>query len=229
MQSKARTISAITLMALVVGTATPYAYAADTKAPTAATASKDAVAATTAAAIEKDAQFIRTVDDAFRALREVRAARIAIFNGSPEAASELVSAASKDLQAAQMSAKDFAVATSKGNQSGDSYLPVDMSISLAEGFVATEEKSDKLKAANAHMMKGETKKAAEVLKLANIDVSVAAALIPANASVGHAKDAERLIAEKRFYEANLALKAIKDSVVVESYGVDSLPAQGKAG
>ncbi|MEO8224165.1 MAG: hypothetical protein ABI661_05125 [Gammaproteobacteria bacterium] len=62
------------------------------------------------------------------------------------------------------------------------------------------------------------KEAVEVLKAANVDLTVAAVLLPMNASQAHVKDA-----------ANLALKAVEDSVIINSYSIDSLPMQGKKG
>lgn len=40
-------------------------------------------------------------------------------------------------------------------------------------------------------------------------------------------DAEKLISEKKYYEANLSLKAVEDLVLVEACEVDELPVQGK--
>ena len=42
-------------------------------------------------------------------------------------------------------------------------------------------------------------------------------------------DAVKLMGEKKYYEANLALKAVEDSIIVERYDVDGVPVQGKKG
>ncbi|MCW2310054.1 YfdX family protein [Rhodobium gokarnense] len=200
-------------------------YAADQKAAEATTkaAGADAVAA---ALDTKDKKIIKTVDEAYRGVREVRAARLAIFNGTPDVATEFVDKAATDLKTAQSSMKDFAVATTKKAAEGDAYLPFDSSLTLAEGFVPTADKAETVKKANEHLAKGDHKKAAEVLREGRIDVTVSAALIPAKASLDHVKDAVKLLGEKKYYEANLALKAVEDSVLVESYSIDGVPQQG---
>lgn len=171
-------------------------------------------------------QLIRTADEAYRALRNIQAARLAIFEGTPDKAAGLAEGIYKDLQTAQENAGNTSLPTNKSSTGNDVYVPFDMSMSLAEGFQPTSEKEARLTEANGLLASGNSKQAAEVLKLANIDVTVSAALIPINASVQHAKDAVDLISNNQFYEANLALKAIEDSVVIEAYGIDTIPVQG---
>ncbi|TYC69018.1 YfdX family protein [Stappia sp. BW2] len=226
----AKSATALAMLAAVGAGALQIAPAlADSKAPTAVeqtatTPAKDAVATATQSSEEN--AILKTADDAYQAIREVRAARIAIFNGQPDQATNFVNGAKKDFEAAQTAMSTYAIKDKKTPKEGDSYLPFDSSLSLAEGFVPTQDKQETLLKANEHLAKGESKKAAEILKLANVDVTVTAALVPANASVAHVTDAAKLIGEKKYYEANLALKAIEDSVVVENYSVDAVPAQG---
>lgn len=230
------------LSATALGTVTSV-YAADAAKPAAtvtatdsteivegkmATAEKDAVAKATQSNKDEKA-IIATMDEAYAGLREVHAARLAIFNGTPDVAQAIVEKASIAFNAALLNMPEYAVKTQKVAVNGDEYIPFDSSISLSEGFVPTAEKQTTLQAANEHLAKGEHTQAITVLKEASIDVTVSAAFIPANASVGHIKDAVKLISEKKYYEANLALKAIEDSVLTESYSVDAVPAQGVAG
>ncbi len=126
-------------------------------------------------------------------------------------------------------AKDFAVPTAKSDgDDGDIYVPFDSLLTLSEGFMPTAEKQETLKKANERLAKGEHKEAAKALRLANIDVTVTAMLVPAKGSLQHVKDAAKLINEKKYYEANLALKAVEDAIVVVSYSVDAVPVQGAA-
>jgi len=191
---------------------------------TAPAPAKDAVA--TATQTSQDNAILKTADDAYKGIREVRAARIAIFNGQPDQAKSFVDNAHKDFEAAQATMDTYAIKGKKTPKEGDAYLPFDSSLSLAEGFVPTPDKTDSLSKANEHLAKGESKQAVDVLKLANIDVTVSAALIPAKAGLAHVSDAAKLIGEKKYYEANLALKAVEDSIVTENYAVDAVPAQG---
>jgi hypothetical protein len=43
------------------------------------------------------------------------------------------------------------------------------------------------------------------------------------------KDAEKLIGEAKFHEANVALKAFEDGIVVRTFGLQEIPAQGASG
>lgn len=174
-------------------------------------------------------QLLLSSDEAYQALRDVQAARLAIFNGKPDIADKQITAASEKFKTAATHAEGLSIDTAKAKSNDDSYIPVDISMSLAEGFVATEAKAEKIKQANEHIAKGDEKKAAEVLKLAEIDITVVAALLPIDASVRHVNAAIDLMAKKQYYEANLALKAIEDSMLIESFGIDSVPAQGKQG
>lgn len=194
--------------------------------PSASSVSKDAVAKVSETA--KDDAIIKTVDDAYKAMREIQAARLAIFNGSTDDASKLVDEAQVSMKAAQDQAKAYEIKTAKQANEGDAYIPFDTSLTLAEGFKPTTEKQAAIDKANEHLSKGHHKEAVEVLKAGNIDVVASAALIPANASLSHINDAVSLMKDKKFYEANLALKAVQDSVIVDSYGTDAIPAQGSA-
>ena len=113
-----------------------------------------------------------------------------------------------------------------GKRGADDYIPFDMTLVLAEGYVPSQEKDAKLEEANRSLSQGDHETAAQTLKLANIDVTVAAALIPARSSLEHVRDAAKLIGEKKLYEANVALKAVEDSVILEFFGVDAVPKQG---
>ncbi len=216
-----RKITTAAVAAFMVATpllAVAQSNAAETK--------NDPVATATAKVANKGSQLLKTSNEAYRALREVRAARLSIFNGDSNKATKFTNDAEKALLSAQKNAAGFAVSTNKGSKSGEIYIPFDMSMSLAEGFVATPEKAKKLKEANAHIANGKSKKAAEVLKLANIDVTVTAALVPIGSSVNHMRDAVALIKVGKFYEANRELKAVEESVIIDSYGIDTVPVQG---
>ena len=207
--------------ALVLGTssfATDTAEAANDKSVT------EVVADTSISA--DDSSFIKTADEAYKALQEIRAARVAIFNGNPEEAVKLSDIAQKELTAARTSIDELALATQNSTDGADTYIPFDTSMSLVEGFVPDESDTAALMKANEHLAKGEQSHAAQALKVANIDVSVSAAMIPAASSLQHVDDAIKLLSEKKYYEANLALKAVEDSVLVEVYDLHAMPVQG---
>lgn len=225
LQTKFATL-AVAGMIAAVSPALVGAGFAGTTAPAAAKPA-DPVAQTLSKSEEK--ALIKTVDEAYSALREIRAARLAIFDGQPEEAMKMATAAQKDLKTADGYRPSHAMTTNKALQDGDAYLPFDSNLVLAEGFVPTPEKERHLKEANGKLSKGDSKGAAETLKLANIDVTVNVAMIPAVNSLKNVNDALELLKSKNYYEANLALKAVEDSVVIDGYALNSIPVQGKHG
>ena len=223
---------------------------------------------------------MKTVNEAYEALREVRAARMAIFNGHPEAAKKLVEDARKNLEEAQSLVERFEVPTgsSSGGQQGGSqqqassqqgsgqgsqqqdssqqasasgsssgssssngsssgspsgggprYLPVDVSMIIAEGYLIPAQERQALREANMRLMRGDRVGAARVLRDASIEVLIDASLIPADQSLEHVRKASELMNEDKPYEANMALKAIEDSIVSRTFGLDADPMQGGQG
>ncbi|WP_339763240.1 YfdX family protein [uncultured Hoeflea sp.] len=232
MNTKSRILT--TAMAALLATApiigATYARAADTtKAATEQTAAKETKAVDAQLNASEDKAIIKTMNEAYKALREIHAARLAIFNGTPEAATNFVNLAQADLQTASEKMKDYEVDKITPTLTDDAYIPFDTSMALSEGFMPTPEKQATLAKANEHLAKGDHKKAVDVLKLANIDVTISGAFIPVKASLSHVADASKLITEKKYYESNLALKAVEDSIVMQSFGIDEVPAQGVAG
>lgn len=121
------------------------------------------------------------------------------------------------------------MASTSGDKSAREYVPFDVQIALSETFKPDQTNIADLKAAREHIQKGDQKAAAETLRQANIDVKVSAAMVPVDTALQHLGDAVKFIGEKKFYEANLALKAVEDAVKVENYSPDTVPTQGKAG
>ena len=203
--------------------------------------------------------FLRTVDEAYTAMRQVRAARLSIFEGEIDTAKELVQAAIKDMESAQSMLDEFSMPSGQssgqsGGQSGDSsgsqqassggsdggsdsgsggsgqrYLPIDLSIGVAEGYLIPEDRTAALAQANAAFLRGDRRAATRILRGASIDVIVQASMIPAQKSLDNLKQADELMGQEKFYEANVALKAIEDSVTMRSFGLDSMPRQGRGG
>jgi hypothetical protein len=211
------------LVAPVLAGSAPASTTQTTTTPPPATPQKTAAATQ---APKRDAEAIKTVREAYDALSNIHAARLAIFSGDTTTAGQMVTLAKSDLDKAGANAKDFAVKTSKTAGDNEMYLPFDSSISLVEGFKPDAEKKPAIEEANKHLAAGQSKKAVETLKLANVDVTISAAIIPLNKTVSHVADAQKLMQDGKYYEANLALKAVEDSVFVDAYSVDSVPVQG---
>ncbi|MFV0439516.1 MAG: YfdX family protein [Desulfopila sp.] len=162
------------------------------------------------------------------AMQDLRWARVALFDGQPEAAQKYLDKAKTNLAKAEKQAPELVVTINSQQKVGDKivaskrvtessdYVPVDAWLTLSDDFVATPEKSAKIKEANGHIQNGDKKKAVEVLKTADIAVSIGRALIPLKATIKDVDSALALMNDHKYYEANLVLKGAEDGVVVDS-------------
>jgi hypothetical protein len=197
----------------------------------AATTTAPAAASTSAPAAKSDASsdalsIMRYSQDGSRAIREIGLARVAIFNGDPKLASDLIAKAKASVAKAEQEAPTFAVkvsAESNGKVVGTEsetgkaqMVPVDGDLVLAEDFVPTPEKRARIDKANEHFKNGRAKEALEELRLGDIAVMYNRAWMPLAAATKHLDQATKFMDDHKYYEANLALKAIGDSVTLDS-------------
>jgi outer membrane PBP1 activator LpoA protein len=159
------------------------------------------------------------------AMRDVRWARVAIFEGHPQHAEKMLEAAKKNLDITEKQAPQLLVALGSkakgtGAQAQANLIPIDAWMMLSENFVATPEKTAKIKEANKHLKKGEKGKALEVLRSAGIDVYITRLLMPLQATVKDVDKALSLVKEQKYYEANLALKGAEDGLITDTIGFD---------
>ncbi len=162
------------------------------------------------------------------AMQDVRFARVALFEGDTKGAIQYVEEASKKLLAAEKNAPQLAVTIKTKEKVGDKtiasekvsetaeFVPIDAWLMLSEDFVSTPEKSEKIKEANEHLKKGESAKAVEVLRTADIGVSVTRLLLPIKLVIDHVNSALQLMKDHQYYEANLALKGAEDSEITDT-------------
>ena len=190
--------------------------------------------ATKASAAAQD--LMKVSKDGFLAMRAVRAARIAIFNGEPKVAVEIMGKAKDALDAASkdesMFVSDMKTLAGKKAAHGTTtaaaapattWIPIDGQISLADTYVATPEKKEHIAKANEHFKSGRAKEAVEELRLGEIDVTYSRVMMPLTATKKCLADAMQLADEHKYYEANLSLKAAEDGVVVDSVGLADVP------
>ena len=166
------------------------------------------------------------------AMRDVRWARVAIFEGQPQTAEKILASAKKNLDAAEKKAPQLLVALeSKEKGAGKKpqleLIPIDAWMVLSEDYVPTPEKNAKIKEANEHLKKGEKGKAIEILKAAEIGVSVTRVLMPLKTTVKDVDKALALVKENKYYEANLALKGAQDGLILDTVGLDEPAAPAK--
>lgn len=214
---------AATLSTGMIASMATSAFAAE-KTPTATQApAKDQAAKSVA---EKD--FVKVSKDALTSMHDVHGARLAIFNGQPEQARTYVDAAESRMDAAVKDADKFALDT-KAPKSNDNYVPFDASLTVLNSFEPTPENAKHIEKANAQLHQGKKKEAIESLKLAEIDVAVTTSMVPVKFAKENIDQAAKFVAEHKYYEANLALKAVDDAILVETYAVDSVPKTKAAG
>jgi hypothetical protein len=178
-------------------------------------------------------EIVKVSHDGFAAMRAVRAARIAIFNGEPKMAMEMLDKAKTDLETAAKEAPMF-IATEEVSVEGKpvademaigrvNWIPIDGQVSLADTFVATPEKAAHIQKANEHFKNGQSKQAIEELRLASIDATCTRVLMSLPVTTNCVAEALKLMGEQKYYEANIVLKAAEDGLVVTSASLFATP------
>ena len=182
--------------------------------------------------VEKD--FGKLSADGLKAFRDLRIARLAIFDGQPDQAKKYVDEArtaiakaksddtvfTKDEASlkppADMSQKSSSLqAGTQGtppSTTPTAWLPIDGGLTLGEDFVATPAKAASVAKANEQLKKGDHKQALETLKLSDINVSFVMEVAPLDKTVSGIDNAAQLIDSGKYYEGNQALKGVEDGI-----------------
>lgn len=174
-------------------------------------------------------QMLRLSEEARTAITSAQAARLELFNNNPEGAKASVDRGIGALEAAQATMKTVVIPGTDAADAKAEYLPFDSNMSLAETFTVTPETEVALGKAKGMFEANSPDKAIDVLREASVDVMVSTALLPGEATLTELRNAQKLIADGKFFEANVALKSIEDSVIVRSFGIDAIPVQGMKG
>lgn len=174
-------------------------------------------------------QMLRLSEEARTAIMSAQAARLELFNASTDAAKMSVERGIGALEAAQKTMKSVLIPGTDAADAKAEYLPFDSKMGLAETFTVTPESQAALGKAKGMFEANSPDQAIDVLRQAAVDVTVSTALLPADATLKEFQTARQLIADGKFYEANVALKGIEDSVVVRTFGIDAIPVQGVQG
>ncbi len=170
------------------------------------------------------------------AMMNIADARLAIFNGEPKTAMKLMESAKSALAQADKDAPSTGGAPSVDKAKPSSMntmgpkmrsVPVDGQLSLADDFVMTPEKKVHVDKANESFKKGDHATGLEELRLGAIDVNYTRWWLPIDPTETHLDQAIKLANESKYYEANLALKAIEDSVTMDSISFSDLPTATK--
>lgn len=168
-------------------------------------------------------QSLKLSQDGFNTLRDIRAARLAIFSGDTKAAQDFVNRATADLN--KVKADEMTMHASKpGN-----WVPIDGQVIVADDFVSTPEKNAHVAAGNKKLREGKADEAIKELKLAEVDVGFSRLLMPVDSTRRQISVASGLLTAERYYEANLALKAAEDGLVVDTVALVETPKPAKSG
>jgi hypothetical protein len=175
---------------------------------------------------QTDETLTKLSQDGFAAIRSVRAARLAIFNGKLDIVSEQLAKAKDSLDEAEKEAPSFSVKTDASingkNVESDTetgkldLIPIDATLALADDYSPTREKLAHIAKANEHFRKGQKKEAFEELRLAEVDINYTRVMMPLTSTRKHVEQAIKLAGEHKYYEANLALKAVEDGLSLDS-------------
>ncbi len=159
--------------------------------------------------------FIRLSEDGSKAAREISLARVAIFDGQSQEAIKLIDQAKTTLISAAKDADKLVI--KKFDKSDlDPMVPIDARLKMADDFILTPEKRSEIDKVNEHLKNGETKEALSILKPADIQLTLTTLFMPLETTSKAVDQAAKLLAESKYYEANLELKKAEDSWVIDS-------------
>lgn len=184
------------------------------------------------------AALMKFSQDGNDAVREITAARVAIFDANTKGAADLLNKAKASMAKAEADAPSFDVKTTVsvgGKNLGTTsdnekaqLVPVDGQLVLADDFVSTPEKAAHINKANEHLRNGKKEEALKELRLGEVAVMYNRAWLPIAATVKHLDQAKKLMDEHKYYEANLALKAIGDGMTFDSVTLTEAPGHAQA-
>ena len=178
------------------------------------------------AATKVDRELINISSDTALAMRYVRNARMNIFNGMPHKARVFAIGAATRINAAladnNVTALDIRE-PANDLRKGEEYVPFIANLAIVEDFTRSEAKTVHVEKANSYLRKGEPGKALHELHLGNIDVVMTSEMVPLKLVRSRITSAANLIGKGKYIEANLALKAVEDSVVIETFGIGEIP------
>lgn len=150
------------------------------------------------------------------AMRDVQLARLALFHGEPGKAKTLTSEAAALLADDSTDWAKFTKSTKKTNLKNDRYVVINAAMGISENYVATPEKQAAINRANEKLGKGDKKGAVEELRLAGVGVMENLYLMPLKQTQNAVADAQKLLNEQKYYEANLALKGAEEGIIIDS-------------
>ncbi|MCB1906322.1 MAG: YfdX family protein [Rhodocyclaceae bacterium] len=161
--------------------------------------------------------------DGFEAMRNVRSARLALFNGDTDRARELVRQARQALVKAASDEHAMGI----GKSQDANLVPIDGQLVVGQDYVGTPEKAAHLDKGGQHLKAGKTDEAIEQFRLAEEDIGYTQLLMPLKETRAHVDEAAGMIRDKNYFDANLALKAAEDGLTVDTTMLVDVPKPAK--
>ncbi|EOY9770321.1 YfdX family protein [Escherichia coli] len=149
-------------------------------------------------------------------IRDIQYSRLSLFSGDTSTASKLIKKANDLLGSEYKTWESIIRKDKKAPQKDDVYVIINSQLTLAEDFTATPEKQKAIDEANKKLDKGDKKGAIEKLQLAGINISETQWLMPLKQTQQKVRSAQILMAEGKYYEANLALKGAEDGIIMDT-------------
>lgn len=169
------------------------------------------------------------------AFADINAARAALYDGHTKEALQRIRGAQLALKEAKSDDAAFMRAEADlipsheakqgtaANEPAKAWLPVWGDIVTTDDYTASPEKMNAVTAANAKLKKGDAKGALETLRLSGVNVDATTAVVPLQDTIHAVDEAAALLAADKFYEANLVLKHVQDSVRYDIVAAELTP------
>lgn len=193
-----------------------------------AVAAEQPATATVAATQQQQKDLLQVAQQGYNAMMNVQHARAALFNGQPDQAQKLAKEAQILLSSDSTDWSKFVKANKTAPLAGDNYVIINASMSVAEDFISTPAKQKAISQANEKIKAGDRQGALETLRLAGIGIVENQALMPLKQTQQNVAKALDLMKHSKYYEANLALKAAEDGIIIDSESVIGTPAAAPA-
>lgn len=103
------------------------------------------------------------------------------------------------------------------------WLPVDGEMTIDEDLSASPAKKAAVADANKSLEKGDKTGAIEKLKVANVDIDYAIAVVPLKQTMDDVSQAETLVNQGKYYEASQMLRDVQDSTRYDVLDIDGVP------
>lgn len=204
-------------LSLVLLSSAAFVQAADTTKT--ADSAKVAAVSSKQGTIQQE-ELAKIAKQGFDAVNDIQQAREALFDGNVDESTKLVDTAASLLKDDSADWKAFTKVPvntkdikGKAVLKDDQYVVINSTLVLAEDFKPTEDQQAKLVEAGKKINEGDEKGGINDFKLANIALSEKLVLLPLHSAQKAVATAQKQIKDKQYYEANLTLKSVVDSLV----------------